>query len=154
MNRSQAARHVLVLTAALIAGGAGVSLLLGASPPPNNAVPYTGMLTLEFEVRDRTEALAWFRDVLGFEHLFTVDDLNWSEVRTSAAGVTIGFEEVRDHPVRTAALAIGVADIDRARAALEQRGARFVGPTVNYGPVRIARFSDPSGNMYEIFQGQ
>lgn len=141
------------------------SILAVALAPPPQAVAqvaegesqdigFSGLATFDIQVRDRSEALQWFSQVLGFEHLFTEESMNWAEVRSPVANVTIGIEEIRDRPIRTSNIDFGVRDMDVAREAIVARGGVFVGETTDYGPVLIARLRDPSGNMFNLFQGK
>jgi predicted enzyme related to lactoylglutathione lyase len=140
--------------------GIGVLVLLAPSLAwvptkgvDSQEIGFSGLATFDIQVRDRREAIQWFSDVLGFEHLFTEESMNWAEVRSPATGVTIGIEEIRDRPVRTSSIDFGVRDIETARRAIEERGGVFLGETTDYGPVLIARLRDPSGNMFNLFQG-
>lgn len=117
-------------------------------------IGFSGLATIDIQVRDRDEALEWFSRVLGFEHLFTEEAMNWAEVRSPVTNVTIGIEEIRDRPIRTSNIDFGVRDIEVARNAVEERGGVFEGETTDYGPVVIARLRDPSGNMFNLFQGK
>lgn len=120
----------------------------------SHEIGFSGLATFDVQVRDRGEAIRWFSQVLGFEHLFTEESMNWSEVRSPVHNVTIGIEEIRDRPIRTSNIDFGVRDIELARGTIEARGGIFVGETTDYGPVLIARLRDPSGNMYNLFQGK
>lgn len=120
--------------------------------PPD--IGFSGLATFDIQVRDRDEAIEWFSRVLGFEHLFTEESMNWAEVRSPVANLTIGLEEIRDRPIRSSNIDFGVRDIEVARRAVEERGGVFVGETTDYGPVVIARLRDPSGNMFNLFQGK
>ena len=117
-------------------------------------IGFSGLATFDIQVRDRGEAIQWLSQVLGFEHLFTEESMNWAEVRSPVQRVTIGIEEVRDRPIRTSNIDFGVRDIEIARTVIEERGGVFVGETTDYGPVVIARLRDPSGNMFNLFQGK
>jgi predicted enzyme related to lactoylglutathione lyase len=117
-------------------------------------IGFSGLATFDIQVRDRDEAIQWFSQVLGFEHLFTEESMNWAEVRSPVDNVTVGIEEIRDRPIRTSNIDFGVRDIEVARRAIEARGGVFVGETTDYGPVLIARLRDPSGNMFNLFQGK
>ena len=163
MSITRSSRSTWVLTAAgalAIAGILSAARSKAAKVEPESSqasvadVVFTGAGTLDIQVRDRDEALTWFRNVLGFEHLFTAEELNWAEVRSPVSRLTIGLEEVRDRPIRSSSIDFGISDIARARTALEARGAEFVGETRDYGPVLIARMRDPSGNFFNLFQGK
>jgi catechol 2,3-dioxygenase-like lactoylglutathione lyase family enzyme len=43
-----------------------------------------------------------------------------------------------------------VPDVDRARAEMEARGARFIGPTTHHDAFAWAYFRAPDGHVYEI----
>lgn len=130
------------------------SLVAQDASTESQEIGFSGLATFDIQVRDRAEAIQWFSQVLGFTHLFTEESMNWAEVRSPVTNVTIGIEEVRDRPVRTSSIDFGVRDIHLARAAIEARGGVFVGETTDYGPVLIARLRDPSGNMFNFFQGK
>lgn len=117
-------------------------------------IGFSGFATFDIQVRDRDEAIQWFSRVLGFEHLFTDKAMNWAEVRSPVTNVTIGIEEIRDRPIRTSNIDFGVRDMEMARRAVEERGGVFLGETMDYGPVLISRLRDPSGNMFNFFQGK
>jgi predicted enzyme related to lactoylglutathione lyase len=141
---SLGAMSILLPTSAVGQVADGVSQEIG----------YSGLATIDVQVRDRAEAIQWFSQVLGFEHLFTEESMNWAEVRSPVLNVTIGIEEIRDRPIRTSNIDFGVRDMQLARAAIEARGGAFLGETTDYGPVLIARLRDPSGNMFNLFQGK
>ncbi len=124
----------------------------GAADSPE--IGYSGLATFDIQVRDRSESIQWLVEILGFEHLFTEESMNWAEVKAPVPGVTIGIEEIRDRPIRTSNIDFGVKDIEEARKAIEARGGVFVGETTDYGPVLVARLRDPSGNMFNLFQGK
>lgn len=148
----------MTIRAAMVIAATGVLLSLPISVPANDDAPsdigFSGLATFDIQVRDRGEAIEWFSRVLGFEHLFTAEEMNWAEVRSPVARVTIGIEEIRDRPIRSSSIDFGVMDIEVARKAIEERGGVFEGETKDYGPVIIARLRDPSGNMFNLFQGK
>ena len=49
-------------------------------------------------------------------------------------------------PQTSGSLALHVEDVPAARAALEEKGIRFVGDTIDTGVCRMALFADPDGN--------
>ena len=114
---------------------------------------FNGTVTLSTNVRDIDASLAWFKDALGFEEAFRVP--GWAEVTTPAPGVTVGLTETEapGDGAGGATPVFGVADIDAARAALEAKGVRFEGETVELpGMVKLATFKDPDGNRYMFAQ--
>jgi predicted enzyme related to lactoylglutathione lyase len=120
-------------------------------PSPLRFVPG---LTLSAQVSDLDRSMAWYRDVLGFEILYKVDEMGWGEVKTEVPGVNIGFAQVESPRVGAGPVpTFGVESVDDARAQLEAKGVRFDGETREYpGMVRLATFFDPDGNALMLYQ--
>ncbi len=118
------------------------------------AMGYSGALTCAVAVTDYARSLAWYRDVLGFEPLYRLDDLAWAELVTPLPGVTLGIGQSEQvQPEGGATLTFGVTDIDATRARLEGLGVRFDGETGQVGEmVRLATFYDPDGNTFMLAQ--
>lgn len=110
-------------------------------------------ITLALSVRDRYASAQWYGDILGFEVLYHADDAGWSELQTKTAGVTLGLgEQMEPSPGNTVPV-FGIADIAMARAALEEAGVTFDGPTETIeGMVSTATFYDPDGNALMLAQ--
>lgn len=115
---------------------------------------FDGTLTCALECADIDRAIAWYRDVLGFELIYKLDELAWCEFRTPVEGVVVGLSQAEEPEVRGGAtLTFGVRDIDAARRALEGREVPFDGDTVTIeGMVRLATFYDPDGNKLMLAQ--
>ncbi len=114
---------------------------------------YTGELTIATQVADLDRAIAWYRDVLGFQLIYRMDGMGWCEMVSPVAKVSVGLSQV-DRPKTTGPVPVwGVADIDKARAALEARDVRFDGETITIeGMVRLATYFDPDGNAWMLSQ--
>lgn len=117
-------------------------------------IPFNGGLTCALECADLESALAWYRQVLGFELMYQVDELAWAELRSPVAGVTVGLGQVENPQTRGGAtLTWGTHDIEAARDTLEKEGVRFDGPNQDIpGMVRLATFFDPDGNKHMLYQ--
>lgn len=117
-------------------------------------IPYDGGLTCALECADLQASLAWYRDVLGFELLYVVDDLAWAELRSPVARVNLGLGQVERPQTRGGAtLTWGTRDIEAARRRLEALGVRFDGETQEIpGMVRLATFFDPDGNRHMLYE--
>lgn len=115
---------------------------------------YNGGLTAALHVADLDKAIAWYRDVLGFEFLYRVDEIAWAELRSPVAKVNLGLGQVEKPETKGGAtLTWGVADVDRTRALLEKKDVRFDGPTMTIdGMVKLATFFDPDGNRHMLYQ--
>ncbi|WP_419905220.1 VOC family protein [Kiloniella sp.] len=110
-------------------------------------------ITLALSVRDRHTSAKWYADILGFEVLFHADEAGWSELKTKAAGVTLGLGEQSEPSPGNTVPVFGVVDIATARSALEEASVKFDGPTETIeGMVSTATFYDPDGNALMIAQ--
>jgi catechol 2,3-dioxygenase-like lactoylglutathione lyase family enzyme len=119
-----------------------------------SGITWAEHMTAALGVSDIDRSIAWYRDVLGFEVIYKLDDWGWAELRSPVAGVNVGIgqnEEVE--PRGGATLTFGVADIDAARRHLEANDVRFDGETREIsGMVRLATFYDPDGNTFMLAQ--
>ncbi|MEM7753636.1 MAG: VOC family protein [Pseudomonadota bacterium] len=110
-------------------------------------------ITLATSVSDRHASADWYRDMLGFELLYHMDDAGWSELATKTDGVTLGLAEQTEPSPGNTVPVFGIADIAAARAALEGAGVRFDGETETIdGMVSTATFYDPDGNALMLAQ--
>lgn len=115
---------------------------------------YRGDITLSCSVTDLDRSIAWFREMLGFEVVFRVDEAGWAEVSSPTQGVTIGLGQNERVDGRGGTTPVfGVENIVVARSELERKGVRFDGETMEIpGMVRLATFFDPDGNSYMFSQ--
>lgn len=115
---------------------------------------YDGGLTCALAVRDVDKAIDWYRDVLGFELLYKVDEMGWCELKSPVARVNVGLSQVESPEVKGGAtLTFGVVDIDASRRQLEKRDVRFDGETMTIPDmVKLATFYDPDGNKLMLYQ--
>jgi len=117
------------------------------------AVTLKNTITLALSVRDRHASARWYTDMLGFEVLYHADEAGWSELQTKTDGVTLGLGEQSEPAPGNTVPVFGVADIQTARAALEEADVEFDGPTETIeGMVSTATFYDPDGNALMIAQ--
>ena len=115
---------------------------------------FDGGLTCAFGVSDLERSIAWYRDVLGFEMLYKMDEMAWCEMKSPVDRVQVGLSQVEDLKVEGGCtMTYGVKDIDRARGALETQNVRFDGDTaVIPEMVKLATFFDPDGNKLMLYQ--
>lgn len=116
---------------------------------------YNGGLTIACNVTDLKKSLDWYTNVLGFTHLYTVDEIGWCELQSPAEGgrVNVGLSQVEKVTPGGPTPTWGVNDIEKARAILEEKKVRFDGPTREYpGMVKLATFYDPDGNSLMLSQ--
>jgi predicted enzyme related to lactoylglutathione lyase len=123
-----------------------------ASTAKRGPITYSGKLTAAISVSDLERSKQFFAEMLGFEHIYTLGDWGWCELRTGVEGVTLGLGQAESvQPEGGATLTFGVADIDVARTWLEQNDVRFDGETREIpGMVRLATFYDPDGNTFML----
>ena len=116
---------------------------------------FTGALLIQLRVKDLDRAIAYYRDVLGFEFYHRSDELSWAKLRSPVQHVTVGLgTSLEPRGSGTLSLNFSVKDIATARAALEKRGVVFKGPTVTIPEVvKLADFDDPDGNTIRLAQG-
>ena len=108
-------------------------------------------ITIALSVRDRHASAKWYTDMLGFELSYHIDEAGWSEMNTKTKGVTLGLGDQVEPSAGNTTPVFGVADVDRARKALEAEGVAFDGETVVVdGMVKLASFYDPDNNPLMI----
>lgn len=115
---------------------------------------FDGGLTISMQVADLTRGIGFYKDVLGFNHLYTVEHIAWAELATECQGVNIGLSQVEKPKVGAGPVpTFGVKDIAAARKRLEGAKVKFDGPTQEIpGMVKLATFFDPDGNALMLFQ--
>lgn len=115
-------------------------------------------------VRDMDRAVAFYRDVLGFEVLgqLVLNDGTFKLVYLQAGAGRIelfAFAEegravdpsLRNEDLGFKHVAFQIDDVDAVAARLQEHGVAFtVAPTDAPGGVRLAFFHDPDGNLLEI----
>ncbi len=110
-------------------------------------------ITLALSVRNRHVSANWYNETLGFELLYHFDEAGWSEMQTKTNGVTLGLGEQAEPKPGNTVPVFGVANIEAARAALEEAGVKFDGKTETVeGMVSTATFYDPDGNALMLAQ--
>jgi len=119
----------------------------------SNALPYIPGLTISMQCSDLERSINWYRDVMGFELLYKLDDLGWAELKTAIPRVNLGVSQVENVKVGGPTPTFGVSDIASARSTLESQGVRFDGDTmVIPDMVKLATFFDPDDNALMIFE--
>jgi catechol 2,3-dioxygenase-like lactoylglutathione lyase family enzyme len=124
-----------------------------AAQPLTTPFEYDRQLVISVNVSNFDEAVAWYREALGFEVLYRLDKFGWGEVRTPWGGVTIGLSQSEELKQGGTVPTFGVKDIAAARAHLESLGTEFDGDTYEIeGMVKLCMFYDPDGNSYMLAQ--
>lgn len=122
------------------------------------AIRFDGGLTCAMGVSDLDRSIAWYRDTLGFDLLYRMEDEAWCELKTGVERVNLGLSQVEEAGGKGGAtLTFGVEDIEAAKSELESGGVRQDGPIRDIpGLVRLLTFYDPDDNalmLYEDLQG-
>jgi catechol 2,3-dioxygenase-like lactoylglutathione lyase family enzyme len=93
-------------------------------------------------VDDLRAAESWYRDTLGLARNPHASGERWVEFETG--NLTLALSTFG--PV----LALGVDDVEAARAELEAKGVEFAGDTFDSGVCHGANFTDPFGNRLQL----
>ena len=119
----------------------------------NTPFEYSQNLTISIGVSDLDRAIEWYKEALGLELVYKLDQYGWCEMSTATKHVTIGLGQNEDLKTGGATPTFGVLDIDAARKHLESKDVRFDGDTYEIeGMVRLATFYDPDGNSFMLAQ--
>lgn len=118
------------------------------------AIGYDGGLTCALGVKSLDAAIPWYRDVLGFELIYRLEDMAWCELKSGVDRVNVGLSEVEEAGGKGGAtLTFGVHDIEAAKAELDRLGVRQDGPIQDIpGMVRLLTFYDPDDNALMFYQ--
>src|SRR5688572_1708172 len=118
------------------------------------AITYDGGLTCSLGVSRLDRSIPWYRDVLGFELLYRLEQIAWCELKTGVERVNVGLSEVEEPGGKGGAtLTFGVTDIEAAKAELDRQGIRQDGPIQDIPDmVRLLTFYDPDDNALMFYQ--
>ena len=118
------------------------------------AIGFDGGLTCALGVGDLDRSVAWYREILGFDLLYRMEEEAWCELKTGVERVAIGLSQVEEAGGKGGAtLTFGVEDIEAAKAELDSGGVRQDGPIRDIpGLVRLLTFYDPDDNALMLYQ--
>lgn len=117
-------------------------------------IAFTPAILATINVRDFKKALAWYKDVLGFETTYSMDEMGWAELRTAVDGFTLGMQTDPDaNHDGGSVVTLGVTDIEAARNHIASKGGTLAGEIdVLPGMVKLAAWRDPDGNNFMFAQ--
>jgi catechol 2,3-dioxygenase-like lactoylglutathione lyase family enzyme len=119
----------------------------------NTPFDYSQNMVISIGVSDLDRAIEWYKDALGLELVYKLDQYGWCEMSTATKHVTIGLGQNEDLKTGGATPTFGVLDIDAARKHLESKDVRFDGDTYEIEDmVKLATFYDPDGNSFMLAQ--
>jgi len=102
-------------------------------------------------VTDFDRSLAWYRDVLGFELVYKLDEYGWGELSTPF-GFNVGLGQTESVTPGNVTPTFGVRDIDAAIAHLRGHGVTVEDWHEVPGMVRLSTFYDPDGTSWMLAQ--
>ncbi len=118
------------------------------------AVEYIDELTCSLGVTDLDKSIEWYQQVLGFEIIYRVDDIQWCEMKTGVSSANLGLSAV-ENVVRGGGVTAtwSVKDIDAAKAHLLEHDVKLDGD-IQHIPemVKLLTFYDPDGNAMMFAQ--
>ncbi len=100
-------------------------------------------------VKDLTEALAFYRDELGWDEAWREGDETVA-MKIPGSDVQVMLDASDPDPSSQASGFYEVDNVDDFYAAHRDQ-VTFVDPPTDLTPIRYASFSDPSGNLFRIF---
>lgn len=122
-----------------------------ATEPLTTPFEYDRQLVISVNVSDFNKSVAWYRDALGFELTYALEQYGWGEMRTPWEGVYVGLSQTEELKHGGTVPTFGVKDIAAGRKHLESLGTKFDGETHEIeGMVKLATFYDPDGNAWML----
>lgn len=98
--------------------------------------------------KDLERAVRFYGSTLELPRSVYIEERHYAEFETANLTLSVIDAEkmgIECEPVRSG-IALHVADVEQARAKLEQRGVEFEGETFDTGVCHMALFNDPDGN--------
>lgn len=118
------------------------------------ALKLVNEVTAALGVTDLRQSIDWYRQILGCELLYQVDEIGWCEMATHIDSVRIGLSQVEQVPQGGNATNVWtVEDIDAAKAHLDSHNVRQDGGIQTVPDlVKLLTFFDPDGNAMMFAQ--
>lgn len=110
----------------------------------------TTNLTISVNVSDLQRSIDWYRDALGFDVEYRLEEIGWAELTTPFGAVNVGLSQTEDQRAGGTVPTFGVVDIDSARRHLESRGVKLDEIFDVRGMVKLMGFYDPDGNPWML----
>ena len=114
-----------------------------------------GLNVVFYNVSDYERARKFYRDTLGLNEFFTVDEAGWAEYGGSELprlAINL-WQREGDLPMGGGATAVfTVDDAEAAIAALRAKGVKCDDPMLIPGMVTLGSFYDPDGNLLQVAQ--
>ena len=110
----------------------------------------TTNLTISVNVSDLQRSIDWYRDALGFDVEYRLDEIGWAELTTPFGAVNVGLSQTEDQRAGGTVPTFGVVDLEAARRHLESRGVKLDEIVDVQGMVKLMGFYDPDGNPWML----
>jgi catechol 2,3-dioxygenase-like lactoylglutathione lyase family enzyme len=110
----------------------------------------TTNLTISVNVSDLQRSIDWYREALGFDVEYRLDEIGWAELTTPFGAVNVGLSQTEEQRAGGTVPTFGVVDIEAARRHLESRGVKLDEIFDVQGMVKLMGFYDPDGNPWML----
>lgn len=113
-----------------------------------------GTITCALDVKDLDASIEWYKEKLGFELIYKMDDIGWCEMKTPFKGVIIGLGVVENLEIKGGAtIVFGVKDVDSIVTKFKEHSIKLESdPYVVADMVKLVTFYDPDGNKFMLAQ--
>lgn len=118
------------------------------------AMEFDGGLTLATTVSDLDKAIDWYREMLGLELLYKVEEIAWAEMQSPVSRVNIGLGEGEiANRSGNSVPTFGVTDIEAAKVELEAKGVNMDGDIRHIpGLVKLLTLYDRDNNALMLYE--
>ena len=102
-------------------------------------------------VRDLDHAVEFYRDVMGFELLFSAAEFTYAAFQLGGTRFSVAVAPDQSHVGRHTGIGFFVADVDAVHAELAAKGVHFtMAPSKQPWGGYMAMFTDPDGNGFYL----
>lgn len=108
-------------------------------------------------VNDLKKAVNFYTDIIGLKLLTLDEHYGWAELQGHEGGAKLGIAKSRKNqgmePGQNACITLTVEDIQKAVAALKEKGAQCLGSIEEIpGHVKLQKVQDADGNQLQLVQ--
>lgn len=108
-------------------------------------------------VKDLKKAVKFYTDTIGLKLMEMHDQFGWAELAGHDGGARLGIAQARSEntlePGDNACVTFTVENLEKAKAALEEKGTKCVGDLQEVpGHVKLQMVVDPDGNHMQLVE--